>query len=123
MKFAVWSSEALSGRQPAQPGAEWPRGGHTDVSHGVVNFLKCLFNHLSTQMHNKQITLVTLYATNKNNSCLIPSFYTPKTEAPTWGVSAGAKVFYFPFLALLYLKILTFVKFFIYVFALIFFLI
>ena len=34
MKFAVWSSEALSGR--AQPAAEWPRGGDTEVSHGVV---------------------------------------------------------------------------------------
>ena len=53
------------------------------------------FNHLSTQMQRKRITLATLFATNKNNSRLVPSFYTPKTEAPTWGVAAGAKVFYF----------------------------
>ena len=102
MKFAVWSSEALSGR-PAQPAAEWPRGGHTDVSHGVVNFLKMLL----LPSLNSNVWLAdnfsTLCVTNKSNSFLVPSFYTPKTEAPTWGVSAGAKVFYFPFLVLLYL--------------------
>ena len=64
MKFAVWGSEALSTGRPAQP--EWPRGGHTDVSHGVVRLFYP--SNLSNQKQRKQIPLATVVCDKENHT-------------------------------------------------------
>ena len=96
MKFAVWSSEASS--------AQWPRGGDVEVSHGVVitrtHFLS--WQSLASTAYLYEIDkILPRSVISQKKASFNSSFYTPKTEAPTWGVSTGGKVehllYIFPF--------------------------